>query len=366
MKILDYSAGFRIVSIALDEETKDDLTGEGLDVLFLTDKKQILFPEELDVQIDKSDLEKLLKCNNYDIFEIWPDGLLYQKYDNASIDNYFFVTGKCNSNCIMCPSPDAARMISCETQINDLIKIASHMPNNARHLTITGGEPFMAGEAIFDFLSYLRDKFFDTEFLILTNGRIFAVEKYAQLLWKNMPDICVLAIPIHGASESVHDSITQVEGSFRQTYFGIKRLLKMGLRIELRIVVSRLNIRDFSNIARLIVKEFPDVEYVSIIAMEMTGSAYFNRDKVWVSYREAARCIEEPLMYMIKNGINVKIYNFPLCAVNQRFWPICERSISPHKVRYAKTCEECNYKSVCGGVFAGTLKLVRDELKAIK
>ncbi len=366
MRIIDYNAGFRIVSLALDEETRDDLIDDGLDVLYLTEKKQILYPEEFGFQIGEKDLEKLLKCNDYDIFEIWPNGLLHRKYDNTSIDNYFYITGKCNSNCVMCPSPDEARIKASDAQINDLIKIASHMPDDVSHLTITGGEPFMSGESIFDFLAYLRDKFEYTEFLILTNGRIFAVEKYALLLKDTMPHVCILAIPLHGASASVHDNITQVKGSFRQTCLGLKRLLKMQIRIELRIVVSRLNIKDFRNLSELIVRDFSGVEYVSVIAMEMTGSAYRNREKVWISYREAASEIEEALLFMIENGINVKIYNFPLCTVNRKLWMLCERSISPQKVRYAEVCEDCSYKSDCGGVFAGTLKMVRDELKAIK
>ena len=35
--------------------------------------------------------------------------------DDSSLDNYFFVTSKCNSNCVMCPSPDLFRK-SGETQ----------------------------------------------------------------------------------------------------------------------------------------------------------------------------------------------------------------------------------------------------------
>ena len=68
---------------------------------------------------------------------------------------------------------------------------------------------------------------------------------------------------------------------------------------------------------------------------------------------------------LINNGIDVKLYNFPLCTVDPSCWMICERSISPNKIRYSETCEGCNYKQSCGGVFAGTINIERDELKAI-
>ena len=68
--------------------------------------------------------------------------------------------------------------------------------------------------------------------------------------------------------------------------------MKKGFRIELRIVVSRLNAEDMENIAELIATKMQGISYVSIMAMEMTGSAYIHRDQVWIPYRQAAEKIE--------------------------------------------------------------------------
>ena len=155
----------------------------------------------------------------------------------------------------------------------------------------------------------------------------------------------MIAIPIHGSNTKIHDTITQAEASFDQTVLGIRKLLKAGVHIELRIVVSKMNVKDLNNIALLIVNQFSNVEYVSIIAMEMTGSARVNQEKVWISYREAAKAAIEASMILLKNGIDVKLYNFPLCTVKREFWTLCEKSISTSKVRYGNVCHNCKVKN---------------------
>lgn len=365
IKISDYSLGFKIVSLALDEEAKRDLIEDELDFLYVEDENVTLFPEEIVLNMSCSDIKWLRNRSNYDVYEIWQDGQLIEYFDNATNDNYFFISGRCNSNCIMCPSSDYSRINGIDTAVDSLILMAKHIPSNVGHLTITGGEPFIIGEQIFEFIDFLKYKFTTTEFLLLTNGRIFAVEKYANMLNETIPEKSVIAIPLHASYADLHDSITQSIGSFKQTCVGIKRLLNLKLRIELRIVISKLNIEDINRLAEYICKEFPSISYVSVIAMEMTGNAYKNREKVWIPYTQIFPKISEAIHCFISNGINVRLYNFPLCTVPKVFWNLCEKSISPEKVRYDGECMKCTYKNACGGVFSGTINMERDELKAI-
>ena len=365
VKFDEYSEGYRIVSIAKDEATQNDLLKDGVNFIRLDQQEVIIHPENKRLIASVECLEYLKQLNNYDVCEIWENGVIYLNYDNSSIDNYFFVTGKCNSNCLMCPSPDSARKQGETTYVGTLIELAKHIPISAQHLTITGGEPFMVGEDIFDFLGFLKEKFLDTEFLMLTNGRALAIDKYFSYFEDTAPLNCLVGIPIHASNSTLHDSITQSKGSFNQTLLGIKRLLSVGIKVELRVVVSKLNMNDLDDLALLIINELHKVHHVSIIAMEMTGSAYINREEVWVPYTEAFKAIEQAVMNLIRAGIDVKLYNFPLCTVSENMWTICEKSISPEKVRYVQHCEKCTVKEICGGVFAGTLNLVKDELRTV-
>ncbi len=365
VRVREYKGKYRVVSLAFEEDVRDDLQKNELDVIYVSDDSITLYPDNIIISRDKQIIEKLQQGNNYDVYELGENGKLSEYYNDRSIDNYFFITGKCNSNCIMCPSPDVSRKNGEDTSVENLIEIAKHIPRDTPHLTITGGEPFMIGKEIFPFISFLRDKFENTEFLFLTNGRIFAVDAFAKQLRDCIPADSIMAIPIHGSKPEIHDLITQANNSFLQTVTGIKKLLRLGIPVELRIVVSNLNVNDIEDISWLIVNEMSEISYVSIMAMEMTGSAYINRDKVWIPYREAARKIQKAIMVFIEHGIDVKLYNFPLCTVEKKFWTLCEKSISPEKVRYSKQCHICKMKKECGGIFAGTLLMEKGELKAI-
>ncbi len=365
IRIKNYKYGYKIVSLAVDEATRDNLVGKGLDTLFISNDYIVLYPENVIISKDLETIEHIKTYNNFDVLEIWDNGFLNRRYNDKSNENYFFITGSCNSNCIMCPSPETTRKNVQDVDMNSLMKLAKHIPSDTPHLTITGGEPFIIGEKIYPFINFLKEKFTNTEFLFLTNGRIFAVDKFLHLFKQTIPNYSVVAIPIHGSCSEVHDAITRTKGSFEQTKIGIKKLLNNKIAVELRIVINKLNITDFDNIARLIINDLKGIQYISIIAMEMTGNARVNKEQVWIPYRESFSVISPSIRKIIENGIDVRLYNFPLCTVDSSFWTLCEKSISTEKIRYDETCESCRYKKNCGGIFAGTFQLERNELKAI-
>ena len=135
--------------------------------------------------------------------------------------------------------------------------------------------------------------------------------------------------------------------------------------MEIRIVVNKMNITDIENIASLIINELQSILYVSIIAMEMTGSAYLNREKIWISYKAAATGIQKAIVMFMQRGIDVRLYNFPMCTVDKKFRMLCEKSISSSKVRYCEKCNMCKMRKSCGGVFAGTILMEEEELQPI-
>lgn len=365
IQLKEYTGDYRIVSLALDDETKEDLLEDKLDFLYLKDQIVWLYPDQQKYKLEPKEADYLKTCNNYDCFGLNENGTLSILYNADSVENFFYITGKCNSNCIMCPSPEVFRRKAKVSNIDEHILLAQHIPCSAPHLTITGGEPFMAGEEIFRLLQFLKDKFTATEFLILTNGRIFSVQDYVDKLIDSLPSNSILAIPVHGSTAEVHDGITRAKDSFAQTISGIKNLLTYRIRVELRIVISQLNLLDFEKLAYMIVDELKEIEYISIIAMEMTGNAYINRESLWLPYSEVFQAIVSSVEYLVNHDIDVRLYNFPLCTVSPRFWPICKKSISPNKVRYASQCTECRFKEDCGGVFAGTMLLEKQDLRVI-
>lgn len=364
-RIKNYGYSYKLLSIAKNRVVAQEMDTKKLGYLLLDDNQAIIYPEQLVLNISNDEYHGLLEFNNFDVIEIWSNGIIVRRYDDSTDDNYFFMTGACNSNCVMCPSPSVTRKIYNHVKLEEHINLATHIPSDTPHLTITGGEPFMYGMEIFDFIDFLRNKFINTEFLFLTNGRVFSIDKYFEAFINCVPKNSIVAIPVHGSSPKVHDEITMVPGSFEQTKSGIYRLLAKNIAVELRFVVNKLNIEDFDKLADLIIREFSEIEYVSVIAMEMTGNASVNIDKVWIPYKESFSKIKNSILKILKAGIDVKLYNFPLCTVENEFWMLCKKSISYEKVRFDDKCTACKFKEECSGVFLGTFNLEKDELEVI-
>ena len=97
------------------------------------------------------------------------------------------------------------------------------------------------------------------------------------------------------------------------------------------------------------------ITVVNFIALEMCGNAIKNREQVWIDYPEAAAACEAGIEKLVSAGIDIGLYNFPLCAVKHKYWTLCRDSISDYKIRYTPVCESCKVKSICYGVFNSTI-----------
>ena len=366
IKAENYNHGSKVLSLIKNDEDEQLAVSRGWEYLYFRDNAVYLMPDNIRLMLSQ-DAHNSISCfNSLDILELNENGSIFRFYDTSAVDNAFLITGKCNSNCIMCPISDAGRKNGDIFVQEDLIRKIEHIPYPPQYLTITGGEPFLGGKQLFPVLKKLKDLFPDTNYQILTNGRIFANLEYCNLLKENIPLKTLIGIPVHGASAETHDHISQTPGSFRQTFLGIKHLLSLGFIIEIRIVVSRLNIADIDNIAELIIKEFHGVSIVRLMGLEMLGSALANKNDVWIPYKEAFSATKEAARKLIMNGIDVSYYNFPLCAADREFWFMCDRSISGYKVRFPEECDGCMAKDFCGGVFSSSMRFALDDISPVK
>ncbi len=362
LHLSDYSGGYCICSLAKCDTVRDVLLDRGLRVLYYEEEHAIILPEGKTAALTQLELERLQQCCDYDVFEIGEGGNAFRYYCNDSIDNAILITSKCNSNCVMCPTAERVRREGEIYSAENLIELIRHMPSDAPHITVTGGEPFLLRRELFPVLRELRNHFTETSFLLLTNGRAFCIGEYVEQYVESAPKTMVLGIPIHGPDAKMHDSITQAAGSFHETMAGLKLLQETNVQIELRIVVSKLNHMVLSEIASLIISQCSHVNSVKIMGLEMTGNAAKNAVQVWIDYPSAFSDAQDSVEMLMHAGINVGFYNFPLCAVNKRFWSICEKSISESKVRYDSCCDKCVVRDACGGVFSGSMRLAKEAL----
>ena len=321
------------------------------------------------------DLNKINYCSNvndyqslldFDVVEIVNNKTIRVLYRDDSEDNAIVVTNQCNSNCIMCPDSDAVRNTKENPDIKKLLEQIRCIPDDTKHITITGGEPGLLKENLLKLLEECKRYLPNTEFLILTNGRVFSNTDFTNKLEESIPNNTRIAIPIYADNEDMHDEITRVKGSFRQAVVGIKKLIEKNIDVEIRVVVLKKNYKYLEKIANFIVKELPEVKMVNIMALEMTGNAYKNREQVWINFGEVKEYLYKACITIIKSGIITNLYNFPLCNLDERLYSVAHRSITDYKIRYKEKCEECRKKKNCGGFFNSTINVKDIEVKPIK
>lgn len=312
------------------------------------------------------DIKDYETIKDFDVLEITNNLYIKVLYRDDSDDNAIVVTNQCNSNCIMCPDSDIVRKCSYNVSIEKLIEQVRCMPNDTRYLTITGGEPGMLKSDLNLLMNECKEHFTDTEFLLLSNGRVFSNTWYVDEFVRSIPSNIRVGIPIYADNEEEHDGITRAKNSFKQTVSGIKKLLERKVGIEIRIVVLKKNYMILEDIARFIIKEMPSIKMVNIMALEMLGNSYKNKDEVWVSFDEVKRYLYNACTILIKAGIITNLYNFPLCNLDERLYSLAHKSITDYKVRYREECENCKAKEICGGFFFSTINVKNIKVKPIK
>ncbi len=297
-----------------------------------------------------------------DIIYISGTGFIYKMYDSCDVDATIYITGQCNSNCVMCVCSDYERQYNTGYTDDLLMKYIKLLPSNLSHIVVTGGEPTLKIDQFFMTMSLLADKFPAASVLLLSNGKAFASKTMVKRLVEHCPPFLEIAVPLHGHNAKLHDSISRAESSFKYTLMGIHNLSAKGIPLELRIVVSRLNVDYLTDIAKFIKTALPKVRIVNFIGLETLGNCAKNFNLVYMDYTETFKYIKPALRILFDAGINTSLYNYPLCTVERGFWFLCRQSITPYKVRYTPACDECDVKSFCSGYFSSTLGVAKPKV----
>jgi len=277
--------------------------------------------------------------------------MLRTEIDINSNDNSLFVTAQCNNRCLMCSQPPLKRD-DIELHYHRNLSIIQSAPQDLKEIGITGGEPTLLGEKLFDLLLEIQNFLSDTHIHILTNGRAFADINYARNLAEKKIQKLLLGIPLHSDFCHDHDLISQVTNSYAETFRGLYNLARYDIDIELRIVVNKINYKRLPQIARFIYKNLPFVRYTSFMGMEDTGYSIKNHNQVWIDPVDYQEELERAVLDLATWGMNVSVFNLPYCLIKPSLYEFACKSISDWKVYYEECCQKCHLKSDCCGLFS--------------
>lgn len=283
--------------------------------------------------------------------------------DIHSNDNALFVTSQCNNRCLMCCQPPLYRN-DIESLFAKNLELIDSAPPELPCIGITGGEPTLLGDRLFELIKRIRRKLPDTEIHLLTNGRAFANQHYTQKFVECGTEKILLGIPLHSDYAGDHDTITQVHGSFDETMLGLYNLARYDCGIELRIVITRMNYRRLPKFPNFIYRNLPFVEFISLMGLEYTGYTIKNHNAVWIDPLNYQNELTLAVTGLRDWRMDVSIFNLPRCILPEGLWPYARKSISDWKTTYLNLCQDCDERPRCCGLFA-TSKKQSQGIKAI-
>lgn len=286
-----------------------------------------------------------------DVLAIEPhSGRVWVLYRRSSRHNFFLVTERCNNYCLMCSQPPKK---ADDGWLIDLIAEALPLVDPATPaLTFTGGEPLTEWRRFIGLLELTRDLLPDTAVHVLTNGRAFATPEVTNA-WAAVDDPNLSAgIPLYAAVDSIHDYVVQAKGAFDETVLGVLRLKDRGQRVEIRVVLHAVTAPRLRETCTWIARNLPFVDHVALMGMEHTGFAIANDDKLWIDPLDYKEPLKASINVLSTAGVNVSIYNLPLCVLDPSIRPFAVQSISDWKNAYVEECEGCSARRDCAGFFS--------------
>ncbi|MBS1371503.1 MAG: His-Xaa-Ser system radical SAM maturase HxsC [Lentisphaeria bacterium] len=280
------------------------------------------------------------------------------RWDIHSNDNTLFVTSRCNNRCLMCAQPPLERN-DIEFHFRQNIELLEEAPPELPVIGISGGEPTLAGDLLFELLERIHRKLPETAVQLLSNGRAFADPGYARKLTGLELGRLLIGIPLHSDFHGDHDAVTQVKGSWSETMRGLYRLACFDVEIELRIVIQKMNCRRLLKMAEFICRNLPFVSSVIFMGLEFTGFAVRYEAEVWVDPVEYRDELEKAVKLLDDCEMPVAVFNLPHCVLTPNLRVHACRSISDWKVFYPGSCAGCACRNECGGLFSTSGKQSR-------
>jgi His-Xaa-Ser system radical SAM maturase HxsC len=324
---------------------KTSFLPKGFTAIITRDKieKSILLPQAI-VSEDVQD-----KLIDGDYVRIATDGTISILWERKSLINSLLLTEACDCRCLMCPQPPKKHdknLIEINKQILNHVKI-----DNDQTICLTGGEPTLVKDEFFEILRLIKKKYPKSTVMMLTNGKSFDNFDFTKDFVLSRPKDFITCVSIHCDVDEIHDQIAGAQNSFYKTIMGLQNLARFREKIEIRIVVNRLNAHRLESIATFIQRNFPFVFHCAFMGMEIFGLARDNYDAIWIDPYDYREELSRAVRVLNRADMNVSVYNMPLCLIERDIWSYARLSISEWKNDYLPVCDTCSVKSQCCGIF---------------
>ncbi|MFH1723456.1 MAG: radical SAM protein [Elusimicrobiota bacterium] len=275
----------------------------------------------------------------------------------------FSIWPQCNIGCVFCSNP--AKGFRRTTDKYSYAEIARKVEKYKRGLktfvkfdsvrdyfNLTGGEPTLHPEFL-RIVAHIRREFPKGLIRVLSNGRMFAYEDFARRTLGIGMSPFEVAVPVFGYDARTHESVSRAPKSFEQTARGLENLRRHraeGQRIELRIILTKIQMRSLDGLLDYVLAELSWVDRVVLLFVELEGFAELYRGQVALTMSECAARLDRNYA-KLRRLPQARLYHFPLCVLPPRLWPFVYNTLDSFKVTHLERCRKsCMYREACVGV----------------
>ena len=271
-------------------------------------------------------------------------------FRRGSKHNTLLLTERCNCACEMCVQPP--RESDDEVLLDGSASCRpSHRPRTRRTLGLSGGEPTLLRGDLVEFLRLLDAYLPRTHFHLLSNARLFRLQRFAADVAAATRGRLTVGVPLHADLPRLHDTIAGSPGAFDETIRGVLNLHRHGIAVEVRVVLTSSIAPRVSGIARFVRRSFPFACHVAFMAMETVGWARTNAARLWIDPLDYMDELSTAVQELDQFHIPVSLYNLQRCILPPGLRGFAERSISDWKVDYLDICSPCTERAACCGFF---------------
>lgn len=238
---------------------------------------------------------------------------------------YLALGYQCNHHCFFCPCGQNTVKTAAASTEQLIMAIDQGIQNQKiNHITISGGEPTCHPD-FNRIISYCVEK--GLRVGILSNGENFENTDRCRQLFRgiNLQQISVTTA-IHSDLQELFEKVTRVPGSYKRTLDGIQNLIRLGISVTVKQVISKWNYRRMEEYISFLFRLYGPYISLNLSGMDYCGMKESDIEKVAVSYTETGPYLERALDIVtdLRRRFHafpqVTVADLPLCCVDPAYW----------------------------------------------
>jgi MoaA/NifB/PqqE/SkfB family radical SAM enzyme len=267
--------------------------------------------------------------------------------DNGHFYGLEVLLGKrCNNNCLHCATLGAQNEDFDPENIKKRILLGRKYNKNT--IAFSGGEPTLY-DSLKDLINFARLCGYQ-KIMVVSNARLFSYRDFCREIINAGVDYFLLSI--FSTTETIHDYISQVNDSCRQSMNGIKNLMDFKKSVYVNITITEYNYRSLYETVRDLVKM--NLKNINLGLVRPEGKAEQNYGSCCPRLSKLRPILNKILTEAKFNGQNFTFFKVPYCLLNK----YKETNVIPKMILP-------DLKSWCGFDGSGRFRRIENKVKKL-